>query len=66
MGDNETIDVYFARTLSIANQMSLRGEKLDQVLVIEKLMRSMSSRFIYVVCSIKEFKDVITLFVDDL
>jgi len=38
MKEGETIDEYFARTLSIANKMTSHGEKMDQTLVVEKIL----------------------------
>ena len=40
MKEGETIDEYFARTLSIANKMTTHGEKMDKRLVVEKILRS--------------------------
>lgn len=66
MKEGETIDDYFARTLSIANKMTAHGEKMDQTLVVEKILRSLTSKFNYVVCSIEESNDVTTLSIDEL
>ncbi|KAK2365717.1 hypothetical protein QL285_079186 [Trifolium repens] len=66
MGENETVDQYFARTLAIANRMSAHGERLEQVVVVEKILRSMTAKFNYVVCSIEESNDVTTLSIDEL
>jgi hypothetical protein len=30
MGENESVDEYFARTLSIANKMTAHGERVEQ------------------------------------
>lgn len=66
MKEGETIDDYFTRTLSIANKMIAHGEKMDQTLVVEKILRSLTSKFNYVVCSIEESNDVTTLSIDEL
>jgi hypothetical protein len=66
MGESESVDQYFARTLAIANRMSAHGERLEQVAVVEKILRSMTSKFNYVVCSIEESNDVTTLSIDEL
>jgi ribosomal protein L17 len=66
MKDNETVNEFFARTLSIANKMTAQGERLDQLNVVEKVLRSMTPRFNYVVCSIEESNDVTTLTIDEL
>ena len=66
MKEGETVSDYFARTLTITNRMRFHGEKLSDVTVIEKILRSMSSKFNYVVCSIKESKDLDTMSIDEL
>jgi hypothetical protein len=66
MKENETVDEYFSRTLAIANKMTAHGERLEQVNIVEKVLRSMTSKFNYVVCSIEESNDVTTLTIDEL
>jgi RNase H-fold protein (predicted Holliday junction resolvase) len=66
MGESETVDEYFARTLTIANKMTSHGERMEQVTVVEKILRSMPSKFNYVVCSIEESNDVTTMSIDEL
>lgn len=66
MKEGETVDEYFARTLAIANKMKTHGESMGQTVVVEKILRSMTARFDYVVCSIEESNDVETLTIDEL
>ena len=66
MKEGERVDAYFARTLTIANKMKIHGENMQQVLIIEKILRSMTSRFDYVVCSIEESNNLDTLTIDEL
>jgi hypothetical protein len=66
MGEGESVDDYFARTLAIANKMKSFGETIEQVTIVEKILRSMSAKFNYVVCSIEESNDVISLSIDEL
>ncbi|MCH91955.1 retrovirus-related Pol polyprotein from transposon TNT 1-94, partial [Trifolium medium] len=40
MKEIETVDEYFTRTLAIANCMSAQGERLQEVAVVEKILRS--------------------------
>lgn len=42
------------------------GEKKGDVSVIEKILRSMTPKFDYVVCSIEESRDIDTLTIDEL
>jgi hypothetical protein len=66
MGESETVNEYFARTLAIANRMTSHGERIEQVMVVEKILRSMPQKFNYVVCSIEESNDVTALSIDEL
>ncbi|KAK2452730.1 hypothetical protein QL285_000498 [Trifolium repens] len=66
MKDSETVDEYFARTMVIVNRMSAAGERLQEVAVVEKILRSMPAKFNYVVCSIEESNDTTTLSIDEL
>ena len=54
MNVGESVNEYFARTLTIANKMRVHGEKIEDVVVIEKILRSMTPKFDYVVCFIEE------------
>jgi RNase H-fold protein (predicted Holliday junction resolvase) len=62
----ETVTEYFARTLSIANKMHAYGETQTQATIVEKILRSLTPRFNYVVCAIEESNDVSTMTVDEL
>ncbi|KAL6285137.1 hypothetical protein ACE6H2_009527 [Prunus campanulata] len=62
----ELVDEYFGRTLTVANERRINGEKLEDVVVIEKILRSMTPKFDYVVCTIEESKDLDSLSIDEL
>ena len=66
MKEGESVNEYFARTLTIANKMRIHGETMGDVVVIEKILRSMIPKFNYVVCSIEESNDIDTLTIDQL
>ena len=66
MKAGESVNVYFAWTLSIANKMKLNGENKEDVELVEKILRSMTPKFDYIVCSIEEFKDTTILTIDEL
>ncbi|KAA3456746.1 Retrovirus-related Pol polyprotein from transposon TNT 1-94 [Gossypium australe] len=65
MKEGKSVIEYFARTLIIANKMKANGEDKGDI-VVEKILRSMTSKFDYVVCFIEESKDTSTLTIDDL
>lgn len=66
MKDGESVDEYFTRTLTIANKMKTHGERMEQTVIVEKILRSMTAKFNYVVCSIEESNNVSTLSIDEL
>ena len=66
MKPGESVSDYFSRTMAIINKMRIHGEKMEDVTVIEKILRSMTPKFNYVVCSIEESKDLDELSIDEL
>ncbi|CAJ2658384.1 unnamed protein product [Trifolium pratense] len=66
MEESESVTEFIARTLKIANNMTAHGERMEQVTVVEKILRSMTEKFNYVVCSITESNDVTTMSIDEL
>ena len=60
------MDEYFARTLTIANKMKAHGERMEQLMIVEKILRSMTPKFDYVVCSIEESNNLTTMTIDEL
>ena len=46
--------------------MCFHGEKMSNVSIIEKIMRSMTSKFDYVACSLKESNDLDIMTIDEL
>ncbi|PHU13706.1 hypothetical protein BC332_14911 [Capsicum chinense] len=66
MQGGELVTEYFSKVLAIANKMRIHGEKLEDVTIIEKILRLMTAKFNYIVCSIEESKDVDVLSIDEL
>ncbi|KAA8539224.1 hypothetical protein F0562_025916 [Nyssa sinensis] len=66
MKAGEGVSEYFSRVLSVANKMRTHGEQMQDVTVVEKILRSLSEKFNYVVCSIEESKDIDQLSIDEL
>jgi len=64
--EEEGVDEYFARTFTIANKIKIHGEKMDQVVIIEKILRFMTSKFDYVVCLVEKSNNLDTLTIDEL
>ncbi|XP_022899338.1 uncharacterized protein LOC111412639 [Olea europaea var. sylvestris] len=64
--EGEGMDEYSARTHTIANKIKIHGEKMDQVVIIEKILRSMTLKFDYIMCLVEESNDLDTLAIDKL
>lgn len=66
MNDSESISAYFDRVQTIVNQLRVNGEELQDVRVVEKILRSLTERFDYVVAAIEEGQDISTMTLERL
>lgn len=66
MKAGESVTDYFSRVMAIANKMRIHGDKLEDVTIIEKILRSMHTKFDYVVCSIEESHNIDEVSIDEL
>ena len=66
MKSSESINDYVTRLKMIANKMKRNREILDEVRVMEKLLRSLTRKFDYVVTAIEESKDLSVISIDEL
>jgi len=57
---------YFARTLKIAKSMKACGEIMQENVITVKILRSMTTKFNYVVCSIEESNNMEDMTIDEL
>ena len=62
----ENITDYFAKVMNVASKMRIYREQMRDVTILEKILRSLINRFNYIVCSIKESKDIDVLSIDEL
>lgn len=66
MEEGEIVNEYFARTLTIVNKMKTHNENMSEMIINKKTLRSITSKFDYVVCSIEESNNLYTLTIDEL
>jgi len=66
MNKKEGIAEYLNRVHSLSNQMMACGENLKDQDLVEKVLRTLSSRFDYVVAAIEESKDFTEMKLDEL
>ncbi|KAJ9547861.1 LOW QUALITY PROTEIN: hypothetical protein OSB04_020404 [Centaurea solstitialis] len=66
MKEGEKVGRFLGRTLVVVNKMKSNGEKMEQSIVVSKILRSLTPKFDYVVCSIEESNDLSVLSIDEL
>lgn len=66
MKKGESITDYFARVMVISNKLRSNGENMPDSKIVEKILRTLTEKFTYVVVSIKESKDTDDISVDEL
>jgi CII-binding regulator of phage lambda lysogenization HflD len=65
MEENETISNYFSRLVTLTNQMKNCGETLSDQTIVEKILKTLPSKFNHIVVTIEETKDLSELKVKD-
>nr|GEV73397.1 putative RNA-directed DNA polymerase [Tanacetum cinerariifolium] len=66
MKSNETIPEYFGKVLTISNQMRSNGETMTDVKIVEKILRILTKKYMFVVVSIEESKDIEQMSIEEL
>lgn len=62
----ETIPKYLYRVLTISNQMRNNGEVMRDVKIVEKILRTLTEKYMYVVVSIEESKNIEEMSIEEL
>ena len=66
MKSGESVSDYFSRVMTVVNKMRIHGDKSNEVTIVEKILRTMTPKFNFVVCSIEESHDIDLLSIDEL
>ena len=66
MNDKEIMGEYLGRVQILTNQMIVCGESLKEQIIVEKVLRSLHSRFDHIVVAIEESKDLEILSLEQL
>ena len=63
---NEKVSEYIYRVVLITNEMKACKETLSEQVIIEKILRSLTSQFNYIVVAIEHSKDLSNMRVEEL
>ncbi|XP_014511310.1 uncharacterized protein LOC106770004 [Vigna radiata var. radiata] len=66
MKEGEKVDTFLGITLSMVKKMKSNGENMEQSMVVSKILRSLTPKYNYIVCSIEESNDLSNLTLDEL
>ena len=64
--EKEPVSYYCSRVLAVTNQLKKNCEKLEDVRIIEKILRSLDSKFETIVTTIEETKDLKKMTIEQL
>ncbi|XP_019432745.1 PREDICTED: uncharacterized protein LOC109339711, partial [Lupinus angustifolius] len=64
--EEDRICEYFTKVLTITNQMKGFGEQVTDLMIIEKIIRSLPQKFDFIVVAIEESKDVNAIKIKEL
>ena len=66
MKNEENIDDYFGRVMAVSNKMRSNGKDMSDSKIVEKILRTLTDKFTYVVVAIEESKDIRKMTIDEL
>ncbi|KAG2376610.1 uncharacterized protein HKW66_Vig0242400 [Vigna angularis] len=66
MEDCDKVGEYFNKVLTITNQMKGCGKSINDLMIIEKIMRSLPQKFDYIVVAIEESRDLSKMKIEEL
>jgi hypothetical protein len=66
MEESEDIATYFLRIDEVVNTMRGLGETIENVIIVQKVIRSLPARFDPKIYALEEITDIATLLMDEL
>ncbi|GAV88514.1 UBN2 domain-containing protein, partial [Cephalotus follicularis] len=66
MKDSESVEEFFNRVIALVNQMKVNGKAMENRKIVEKILRSLTRKFEYIVVAIEESKDLSSLSLESL
>ncbi|XP_073225667.1 uncharacterized protein [Cicer arietinum] len=66
MEEDEAVADYFNRVQVVVNQMRTNGESLTEVVIVERILRTLTQRYDHIVVAIEESKDLDKMKMEDL
>ena len=66
MQKGETVNDYIDMVISLASKMRMHDDSITDVVVVEKILLSLTPKFDYIVCSIEEADNVEEMQIDEL
>ena len=66
MKESDSVDIFFTHVIGIVNHIRSHGETLEERRIVEKLLRSLPSKFDVIVTTIEETRDLTKFSVDEL
>ncbi|XP_050916820.1 uncharacterized protein LOC127131993 [Lathyrus oleraceus] len=66
MEESKSIFDYFSRVLAVVNQLKRNAEGVDEVKVMEKIIRTLNPSFDFIVTNIEENRDLKTMNIEQL
>ena len=66
MEEEESVSQYFDKVINLTNQMIRNGENFTDVMKVEKVLRTLTSRFDHIVVALEESKDLDSIKIEEL
>jgi len=64
--EEESVSQYFDKVINLTNQMTRNGETVTDVMKVEKVLRTLTSRFDHIVVALEESKDLDSMKIEEL